>query len=138
MKETIDLPTHFENEFISIKYISGKNYILEAWKDFGEDDKIKLAKNKLTEMFKSTKTSAYVSDLTGFKGASPEVQRWVRDVWFPEVYNAGLRTLAMLVTEDIFANFSVNTAINGDYSKKITLEKFKTTEEAEKWFKEVI
>ena len=89
-------------------------------------------------MIKSTKTNAYLSDLKEFKGASPEAQLWVRDIWFPEAYNAGLRTIAFLVMEDAFANFSVETAISGDYSKKITLRKFVTYEEAEKWLKEVI
>lgn len=137
MKETIDLPTHFENEFISIKCLSGKNYVEEIWKDFGSDEKIKLAKNKFVEMTKSAKVSAYLSDVKGFKGASPETQRWVRDVWFPQIYNAGIRTIAIIVTEDVFANFSVNTAISGDYAKKMEVQKFTTTEEAEKWFKEV-
>ncbi|NOQ26590.1 MAG: hypothetical protein GQ564_14625 [Bacteroidales bacterium] len=138
MKEIIDLPANLENEFISIKYLSEKNYIEEVWKDFGEDAKIKFVKNKLTEMIKSTKASAYLSDLKGFKSASPETQRWVRDIWFPEAYNAGLRTIAFLVTEDIFANFSVKTTISDDYSKKITLQKFIAYDEAKIWLKEVI
>lgn len=138
MQETIDSPTHYENNFIRIKYLPEKKYIEEVWKDFGEDEEIKTAKNKLTEMFRSTKANAYLSDLTGFKGASPEVQLWVRDIWFPEAYNAGLRTIAFLVMEDVFANFSVETAISGDYAKKITLHKFLTYEEAEKWLEEVI
>ena len=138
MKNIIDLPTHFENEFISIKYLPEKKYIAEVWKDFGEDSQVKFVKNKFTEILKSAKTSLYLSDLTGFKGASPEIQRWVRDVWFAETYNAGLRTIAILVGEDIFANFSVKTAISGDYGKKMNLQKFVTIEAAEKWFEKVI
>ena len=138
MQGTIDSPIHYENNFIRIKYLAEKNYIEEVWKDFGEDEEIKTAKNKLTEMLKSTKVNAYLSDLTSFKGASPENQLWVRNIWFPEAYKAGLRIIAFLVMEDVFANFTVETAISGDYAKKITLHKFMTYEEAEKWIKEVI
>lgn len=138
MQGIIDLPTHFENEFVRIKYLPEKNYIEEVWKGFGEDAEIKIVKNKLSEMIKNTKTNAYLSDLKEFKGASPETQIWVRDIWFPEAFNAGLRTIAFLVMEDAFANFSVETAISGDYSKKIKLYKFVTYEEAEKWLMEVL
>ena len=138
MQETINLPTHYENEFIRIKYLSEKRFIEEVWKDFGEDEEIKTAKNKLTEMLRSTKVNAYLSDLRDFKGASPENQCWVRDVWFPEAFEAGLRVIAFLVMEDVYANFTVETAISGDYAKKITLHKFMTYEDAEKWLKEVI
>lgn len=137
MKEIIDSQTHFENEFISIKYLPEKDYIEEIWKDFGEDEKIKFAKNKCSAFFKSIKTSAYLSDVRNFKGASPEAQRWVRDVWFPELIDLGITALALVVGGDVFANFSVNTAISGDYAKKINIQKFVTIEEAEKWFKEV-
>lgn len=138
MQETIDTLTHYENSFIRIKFFPDKNFIEEVWKDFGEDDQIKVAKSKLTEMLRNTGAKAYLSDLTGFKGASPEIQVWVRDIWFSEAYEAGLRIIAFLVMEDAFANFSVETAISGDYAKKITLHKFMTYEEAEKWLKEVI
>ena len=89
-------------------------------------------------MLSYTNTNAYLSDLREFKGASPENQLWVRDTWFPEAYEAGLRIIAFLVMEDVFANFTVETAISGDYAKKITLHKFLTYEEAEKWLKEAI
>lgn len=138
MQGTIDSPIHYENYFIRIKYFPEKNYIEEVWKDFGEDEEIKIAKNKLTEMLRNTKANAYLSDLREFKGASPENQLWVRDIWFTEAYEAGLRIIAFLVMEDIFANFTVETAISGDYAKKITLHKFMTYEKAEKWLKEVI
>ena len=138
MQGVIDLPTHFENEFIRIKYLPEKKYIEEVWKDFGEDDEIKIVKEKLSEMIKNTGANAYLSDLKNFKGASPETQLWVRDIWFTEAYNAGLRIIAFLVMEDAFANFSVETAISGDYSKKITLQKFVSYEEAERWLKKVV
>ena len=125
--------THYETNFIRISFLKDKGFIEEVWKDFAEDDEIKIAKNKLTEMLKHTGASAYLSDLRGFKGASPENQLWVRDVWFPEAYKAGLRTIAFLFLEDVFAQFSVKTAIGGEYAQKVNLQKFKTIEEAEKW-----
>jgi hypothetical protein len=138
MQGIIDLPTHFENEFVRIKYLPEKNYIEEVWKDFGEDEEIKFAKNKLINMLLYTDSKAYLSDLRGFKGASPENQYWVRDVWFPEAYNAGLRTIAFLVMEDIYANFTVETVITGEYAKKMTLHKFMTYEEADIWLKKLV
>lgn len=133
MNATIDLPEHYENNFIRIKYLPQKKYIEEVWKDFGEDEEIRIAKNKLTEMIKVTKSKSYLSDLKGFKGASPDSQLWVRDIWFPDAYNAGLRVIAFLVMEDAFANFSIETAISGEYAKKINLQKFKTYEDADEW-----
>lgn len=133
MQEIIDQSIHYENNFIRIKYLPEKNYIEEVWKGFCEDDEIKVAKNKLVDMLKYTKTTAYLSDLTGFKGASPESQIWVRDIWFPEAYNSGLRLIAFLVMKDAYANFSVETAIRGEYAKKINLQKFMTYQEAEEW-----
>jgi hypothetical protein len=126
-------PTHYENNFIRIKFLENKGFIEEVWKDFAEDDEIVIAKNKLTDMLIQTGATAYLSDLRNFKGASPKNQLWVRDVWFPKAYNAGLRTIAFLFSEDVFAEFSVETAIGGEYAKKVNLKKFKTIEEAEQW-----
>ncbi len=129
----MNTPTLYENKFIRISFLKDKGFIEEIWKDFAEDDEIKVAKNKLTEMLIYTQANAYLSDLRNFKGASPKIQLWVRDIWFPEAYNAGLRTIAYLFSKDVFAEFSVETAIAGEYAKKVNLQKFKTIKEAEKW-----
>ncbi len=133
MQKDIDQPTYSENHFIRIRFIPEKNYIEEVWKDFGEDEEIVIAKTRFLEILHNTKAKAYLSDLRNFKGASPENQLWIRDVWFPEVYKAGLRMISYLVKEDIFANFSIETAIGGEYAKKIEMRKFITYEEAEGW-----
>ncbi len=129
----MNTPTQYENKFIRISFLKDKGFVEEVWKDFAEDDEIKKAKNKLIEILRNTSATTYLADLRNFKGASPKNQLWVRDVWFPKAYKAGLRTIAFLFAEDVFAKFSIETVISGKYAKKVNLQKFKTFEEAEKW-----
>ena len=136
MNNIIDTDNHFENKVIIVKYIEEKDYIWEYWKDFAEDDEILEAKNKQTKIIAHTKCKSFLADIANFKGASPEIQLWVRDTWFIEAYEAGLRNLAFVVPEDVFGVFSVDTVINNSLLGKIKIHKSITKTDAEEWLAE--
>ena len=128
-----DLPNHFENYCIRVEYNKEKHYTIETYLEFGEDDDILAGKTKNTEMIKSYNVSGYIADMRNFKGATPEAAKWVANVWFPEVYKLGLRKGAFIFGDDVFSHFSVETAVSGEFAKKMKLEKFLSIDEAEEW-----
>lgn len=132
-KKVIDKSDHFENYCIKIEYNNEKDYTKETYLDFGEDEDLIIGKKRHLQMIKNYRVNSFVADLRDFKGASPEASLWVTNEWFPEVVKFGLKNIAYILGEDVFAQFSVETAISSDFAKQIKIEKFLTLKEAEEW-----
>jgi len=129
----IDKPDHFENYCFKCIYLPEKKRLDEVFLEFGTDEDLLAGKRKTVEMLKRFKVKSFLSDTTTFKGASPEASKYVHDVWCKEITDAGMVNLAIVVSPDVFANFSVEVAFNKEYLGKINAEMFKTYEEADKW-----
>ena len=131
-KINIDKPDHFETDYIRVQY-NKNHYVDEIWKDFANDVEVKLAQDKVFEIMKNTKSTAYIANMIHFKGTSPEIQMYVLNEWFPKMWDMGLRTIAMVVPPDIFGEFSLDTVIAKGIADKINKEKFTKQEDAAKW-----
>lgn len=129
----VDTPTHYETDFIKITYVPEKKRFEEVWKEYAEDEDIQLAKLREIEILKSFKIDTYLSDMLSFKGASPEIQLWVNEVWFKLAFEAGLRKLAMILPPDIYAVFSLENAISGEFAMKLQAGKFENFFECDLW-----
>lgn len=69
-----------------------------------------------------------------------EDTRWVSEVWNPRAYKGGLRHVAFVMPEKIFAQASVdNYAKHNDQQKEgqMQIKMFDSVEKAKAWFKEV-
>jgi len=128
-----DTPVHYETSGIKVKYNADLNYIDEIWLNYMEDEDIKEAKIKLAKMLAYTNCSSYLSDMLNFKGATPEMMLFVKDVWFPLAYEKGLRNLAMVLPPDMFASLALETAISSHVVTKLNAKKFSSYNEAQQW-----
>jgi len=130
----IDTPLHFETDYIQVKYIADGHYVDEIWKSYADEEEVTLAQNKVMEVMKNSGTSAYIADMTHFKGTTPNVMLYVKNEWFTKMYyEIGLRTLSMVVPPDIFGQFSLETVINEGIADKVTKGKFQSYAEAREW-----
>ncbi|GEM_PF-6631733 len=133
MEEYKEYEILFDNYCISIGVHSVKNFTIEIYKDYGEDDDILAGKRKSGELIADRKHIGYIADMRNFKGASPAAMLYVQNVWFPEAFKNGLRYGALMFGPDIFSHFAVETAIDNPFAKKMIIEKFLTLKEAENW-----
>ncbi len=138
MENLIDEVKLFESQYVRIEFIEEKKYILTTWKSFATDNEQILFREKLLEMIKNHKVNSYLTDNRKLSGTTENVQKWIRDRWFPAAYEAGLKNIATVESSDKYAKFAINTILGGDIFKKLNTKQFRTFAEAEKWIEEMI
>jgi hypothetical protein len=126
----------FEAPYVSISYQAEDRYIKIIWKKFAVDSEQSLFREKLLEMIKQSGSNTYLTDNTRLAGTTEKMQTWIRDVWFPLAFEAGLRNVVAVQSNDKFAEFAVENILKGSTFKKMNYKFFKTIEEAEMWIKE--
>lgn len=66
---------------------------------------------------------------------SNETQEWTGQYIFPKASEAGVQYVAVLVTQEFFAQLSIELNMDEDSNQLFTTKYFDATEEAKKWLK---
>jgi len=136
-KNFIDTPTHFETDYISMKWIPEKRRIDVVWKQFVSEDKVREVLLKEVAMIRHTKVKCLFLDAQKFKGTNPNIPRWANEVWSQMVHDAGLKHFATVVSDkDIFAVFSLKYGMGEKLTSLVNCAVFKTIEEGEVWLRQ--
>ncbi len=136
-KNIIDTPTHFETDYISMKWIPEKRRIDVIWKQFVSEDKVREVLLKEVAMIRHTKVKCLFLDAQKFKGTNPNIPRWANEVWSQMVHDAGLKHFATVVSDkDIFAVFSLKYGMGEKLTSLVNCAVFKTVEEGEVWLRQ--
>ncbi len=136
-KNFVDTPTHFETDYISMKWIPEKHRIDVIWKQFVGEEKVREVLLKEVAMIRHTKVKALFLDAQKFKGTNPNIPRWANEVWSQMVFDAGLKHFVTVVSDtDIFAVFSLKYGMGEKLTSLVNCAVFKTTKEAENWIRE--
>ncbi len=136
-KNFIDTPTHFETDYISMKWIPEKRRIDVIWKQFVSEDKVREVLLKEVAMIRHTKVKCLFLDAQKFKGTNPNIPRWANEVWSQMVHDAGLKHFATVVSDkDIFAVFSLKYGMGEKLTSLVNCAVFKTIEEGEVWLRQ--
>ncbi|WP_338768115.1 hypothetical protein WAF17_07105 [Bernardetia sp. ABR2-2B] len=136
-KSFIDTPTHFETDYISMKWIPEKRRIDVIWKQFVSEEKVREVLLKEVAMIRHTKVKCLFLDAQKFKGTNPNIPRWANEVWSQMVHDAGLQHFATVVSDkDIFAVFSLKYGMGEKLTSLVNCAVFKTIEEGEVWLRQ--
>ena len=136
-KNIVDTPTHFETDYISMKWIPEKRRIDVVWKQFVGEEKVREVLLKEVAMIRHTKVKCLFLDAQKFKGTNPNIPRWANEVWSQMVHDAGLKHFATVVSDkDIFAVFSLKYGMGEKLTSLINCAVFKTIEEGEVWLRQ--
>jgi hypothetical protein len=135
-KNFIDTPTHFETDYISMKWIPEKRRIDVVWKQFVSEEKVREVLLREVAMIRHTKVKCLFLDAQKFKGTNPNIPRWANEVWSQMVHDAGLKHFATVVSDkDIFAVFSLKYGMGEKLTSLVNCAVFKTIEEGEVWLR---
>lgn len=102
---------HFENDIVSIEYLSDANAGQGIWKGHALKDQYKEGMNKALELIKERKLERWIADLTDLGVISGENQKWTNEVWFPQVLEAGLKRMAIVVSKDVLCNMATKNTM---------------------------
>jgi hypothetical protein len=127
---------HLLNEsFVEIYFDKEANTIVASWKGFLTVEQVKTGCSFLTDYIIKHKLSSHLSDHTGLRILSKDVQEYLTGTWFNEVEKAGIRKIAVKIAADVFTQATVQTVNTKQQYGAMAIETFRSTADALNWLK---
>jgi len=98
-----------DEKYVEITYDPDTKVVAAIWKGYLKDDQVREGCAKITALIKEKQLKSHLSDHTQLKVLNKDVQDYLVNQWFAEVEKAGLRRIAVLVAEDVFAKATVDS-----------------------------
>lgn len=123
-----------KEKFVEISFDEENRIITAQWIGYLRPDDVKVGCGKMTEFVSKNKISKHISNQTKLKVLSKEVQAYLVGEWFPEVVRVGLKKIAIIVAEDIFAQATVSNV--NTKAGNLQISTFHAEADAIKWLNE--
>jgi hypothetical protein len=94
---------------VHISFDAQNRIVYVKWSGFLKIDDTKRACRVLIDFIRQNRISLHLSEQTELKVLSKDVQEYLVHTFFPEAEQAGLRKLAVQLSEDIFAQLRLPT-----------------------------
>lgn len=121
-----------------LEYFPDKSLLTITWTtqtmNMTEDD-FKQVLLEILAFIKKNKVEWYLADTQEFKfSIIPEVQDWTNTHFLPQIFELGVKKMAIIVSEDLFSQVSIEQVLE-DNQSGMQSAYFKTTDEALQWLK---
>lgn len=127
----------YESPYLIIEHIEEGNYQINTWLPNSKNLDDAIFKKEVSEQVKialEKNTIAFITDSSSFFFTiHPEIQEWVSETIFKDMCEAGVKKLALLSSNDIVAQLSIEQLIDDDTVKGFVSEFFDDTEKAKEW-----
>ncbi|MBD0257360.1 MAG: hypothetical protein ICV83_16705 [Cytophagales bacterium] len=125
--------TVLKESFVHISFDAQNRIIYAKWTGFLRIEDTKRACRVLIDFAKQNRISLHLSEQTELKVLSKDVQEYLVNNFFPEMEQAGLRKLAVQLSEDIFAQATVANVNTKSSSGKLQINSFGSGQKALDW-----
>jgi len=125
---------YYDTEYLKIEYLEDLHAGIGNWFGFVEDENYKAGLNKMIDFYKEKKVNKWIANLTKMEAISPELQDWANNDWFPRAIEAGVKYMAIVVSEDVFNQLAVENIMT-QVTDVITTHYFSSVDEAKEWMK---
>ena len=126
----------FNEKYCEVYYEEDKNIITAQWIGYLQIDQVKEGCEQISKFIKRNPGVTHLSDHTRLKVLSTEVQNYLTGMWFQEVANLGLKKIAVLLSEDVFAQATVNKVNTAAMVDKLQINTFGTRSQCIEWLSE--
>lgn len=123
---------------VKIWYNSDNQVLYATWKGFLKKDQVVGGCSLMTEFIKKNGVQNHLSNHVELKVLSKEVQDYLTEQWFPEVEKVGLKKVAALVSDDVFAKATVEKVNKVAKVGKLTISTFNAEKDSLNWLLEGI
>ena len=110
------LKTVMNEKFLHIAYEQQTGILYVKWIGFLRLDDVKKGGNFLVEFITNNRVTKNLNNQTALKVLSADVQQYLTTQLFPQIEKAGMRKVGVLLSEDVFAQATVNNV-----NAKVTL-----------------
>ncbi len=125
--------TVLKESFVHISFDAQNRIIYAKWTGFLKLDDTKRACRVLIDFTRQNRVSLHLSEQAELKVLSKDVQEYLVNNFFPEMEQAGLRKLAVQLSEDIFAQATVANVNTKSNSGKLQINSFGSAQKALDW-----
>ncbi len=127
----------YKSKYLEIFYHPDKKMIESVYTPESEnytDDKYKKEVEILSECIANNDVNVAFSNITEFKYVVvPEIQEWIAETFFPVLVKSGIRKIAMLTSESVFSQVSVEQTMAEAENVPFETRYFKNKQEAMDW-----
>jgi hypothetical protein len=132
MKIQLKRKSGTESVYVSITHEKENNWIFVDWNGFLKVDMVKEGSEELLKVIESTGCPNVLVDNSNVTGPWQQANSWYQNDWNPRAIQAGLRNMAVVVSDNVFAQLSLQGFLkisDGIYS----VQSFNTMERAKEW-----
>lgn len=125
-----------KDSFVEIVYQSETGIITAKWIGFLKLADVHKGCDALSKYIKDNNIKKHISDHTKLKVLSKEVQQYLAEQWFAEVEKLGLEKIAVQVSEDVFAQATVNNVNTKGSLGNLKIYTFNSLSQCNDWLSE--
>ena len=125
--------TVLKESFVHISFDTENRIINAKWTGFLRIEDTKRACKVLIDFTKQNQITLHLSEQTELKVLSKEVQEYLVATCIPELEQNGIRKVAVLVAEDIFAQATVSNVNTKAMVGKLQINTFGSALKAHDW-----
>jgi len=126
---------YYNKKFLTIEYLEDIQAGIGNWNGFVSDNDYKEGLNKMIDFYKEKKVNKWIANLAKMEAISPEMQDWANNDWFPRALQAGVKYMAVVVSEDVFNQLAVDIIMT-KVADLLTTHYFSSVDEAKEWIKQ--
>lgn len=127
----------FKEKYVEITFDKDNEIIKAKWKGFLKLDEVKKGCAEITKLIKNNKLTKHASDQVDLKVLSKDVQNYLTLEWFPEVQKLGLRKIGVVVSQDVFAQATVNNVNTKSQKDQLVFNTFNDEIQCVRWLNQV-
>lgn len=125
-----------KESFVEIFFQKETGIITAKWIGFLKVPDVQKGCDVLTKYMKENNLKKHISDHTKLKVLSKEVQEYLTGQWFAEVEKIGLTKIAVQVSEDVFAQATVNNVNTKGAMGNLKIYTFNSLGQCNEWLEE--
>ncbi len=133
---TIPTQTFLNEKAVKLSYDSTNKVVIAKWMGFLKLENLKKGCELMNTKIKQEKITYHISDQSELKVLAKELQEYIGLVWMDEVEKLGLRKIAILVAEDVFAQATVNKVNTHAQLRNLQVQTFGSIDKCYQWLKE--
>ncbi|NJP04710.1 MAG: hypothetical protein HC837_03290 [Chloroflexaceae bacterium] len=126
---------YFDTSYLCIRWDSEINSVLMEWKSFVFGNDFRQGLNKGLELAREKRASRWLADLRKLGVVSQEDQQWSNQDWFPRALAQGIRSMAIVVPENVVAKWSVERIMQKAEEQPLVVTYLASVEEARQWLR---
>ncbi len=130
------LRTILDEKFVKMTLDPSTSVITAKWIGFLNMDNLTKGCGALNNAIQNEKITLHISDQTELKVLTKELQEYIGGVWFEQVEKLGLKKIAILMAEDVFAQIAVNKVNLSAQFRNLSIQSFSSADKCAAWLAE--